>query len=348
MPKRKDPTSLADFRPISLIGCIYKIISKALSNRFKKVIGSVIDEVQSAYVEGRNILDGPLIVNEVCSWAKKLKKKILLFKVDFDKAFDSVNWGYLDSVLLQMGFGNKWRSWIHACLSSARASVVVNGCPTDEFNMSKGVRQGDPLSPFLFIVAMEGLNVALKTAKDKGLFKGVTIPGCSLELSHLFYADDALFMGDWSNNNIKNLARILRCFHATSGLKVNFSKSKGFGIGASDTEKTEWAAILGCVAGSLPFQYLGVPVGANMNLIKNWKPVPDRFNSKLSIWKSRNLSFGGRITLVKAVLGSLPTFYLSLFKAPQGVLESLEKIRRRFLWGARKINGNCTGFLGAR
>lgn len=115
-PKVKDPTSLSDYRLISLIGCIYKIISKLLATRLKKVIGGIIGDVQSAYVEGRNILDGPLVINELNSWAKKTKKKILLFKVDFDKAFDSVNWEYLDNTLDKMGFGSKWRSWIRGCL----------------------------------------------------------------------------------------------------------------------------------------------------------------------------------------------------------------------------------------
>ncbi|KAI3749677.1 hypothetical protein L2E82_20293 [Cichorium intybus] len=290
VPKCKYPTSLVDFRPISLIGCLYKIIPKTLAGRIKQVIGTVVSEVQSAYVVGRNILDGPLIVNEVCTWAKNTDRKVLLFKVDFDKAFDSVNWGYLDSMLMQMGFGSKWRSWIRSCLSSSRSAVVVNGCPIDEFNVSKGVRQGDPLSPFLFIVAMEGLHVAMEAAKIKGIFKGVSIPNCDVSLSYLFYADDTLFMGEWSKQNIKNLARILRCFHVSSGLK----------------------------------------------------PVIERFEAKLSSWKSKCLYFGGRLTLVKFVLGNLPIYYLSLFKAPSGVLVLLEKIRRRFLWGGtddkRKIH----------
>ena len=336
IPKCKDPSSLAEFRPISLIGCTYKIISKLLACRLKQVIGSVVDEVQSAYIEGRNILDGPLIVNEISSWAKKVNKKVLLFKVDFDKAFDSINWSYLDSIQMQMGFGNKWRNWIRACLSSARASVIINGCPTEEFSVSRGVRQGDPLSSFLFILAMEGLNVAINAAKDKGIYKGISFPNCDVSLSHLFYADDALFMGEWSKANIINLARILRCFHVSSGLKVNYSKSKVFGLGASLEENHEWASILGCLAGKLPFTYLGVPVGANMNRKKNWDPVLDRFRNKLSIWKSQTLSFGGRLTLIKSVLRNLPTFYLSLFKAPRGVLESLEQMRRRFLWGGNE------------
>ena len=90
--KCKDPSILTEFRPISLIGCLYKIIAKILACRLKKVVGLVVDEVQSAYVEGRNILDGPLIINEICAWAKKVNKKVLLFKVYFDKSFDSINW----------------------------------------------------------------------------------------------------------------------------------------------------------------------------------------------------------------------------------------------------------------
>ncbi|KAL6554936.1 hypothetical protein OROGR_006194 [Orobanche gracilis] len=219
----------------------------------------------------------------------------------------------------------------------ARASVLVNGSPTREFSLQKGVRQGDPLSSFLFIIAMEGLNLVMKEAVAKGVFKGVAIPGSNTTLSHLFYADDALFLGEWSKGNIKNLSRILKYFYASSGLKVNFNKSKVYGIGVSDREVEEWASPLGCEPASLPFNYLGVPVGANMNLKKNWKPVIDKFNSKLSVWKARSLSFGGRVTLAKSVLGNLPTYFLSLFAAPAGIVDSLEKIRRRFIWG-----GNST------
>ncbi|KAI3710195.1 hypothetical protein L2E82_39969 [Cichorium intybus] len=336
VPKIKDPTSLSDFRPISLIGVIYKIISKTLALRLKRVVGGVISDVQSAYVEGRNILDGPLVINGLYSWANRTKKKLLLFKVDFDKAFDSVNWGYLDSTMEQMGFGTKWRSWISGCLRSSRTSVIINRSPTYEFQISKGVRQGDPLSPFLFIIAMEGLNVALEAARDKGLFKGVKLPRNGPNLTHLFYADDAIFVGEWDRTNLKNLARILRCFHIASGLKVNFNKSRVFGIGAPEAEIANWANIFGCEVGSFPFTYLGVPVGANMNLTKNWKPIVNKFKAKLSKWKSKSLSFGGRLTLISSVLGNLPTYYFSLFTAPIAVTESLERIRRSFLWGGHE------------
>ncbi|KAL4561276.1 hypothetical protein LXL04_033440 [Taraxacum kok-saghyz] len=138
LPMIKDPLVLSDYRPISLIGCVYKIMAKTLAIRLKGVVGSVIGDVQTAFLKGRNILDGPMIINEVCSWAKKSKQKLFLLKVDFDKAFDSINWDSLDSVLLQMGFGVKWRGWIRGCIYSARASVILNGSPTKEFPISRG------------------------------------------------------------------------------------------------------------------------------------------------------------------------------------------------------------------
>ncbi|KAJ0613760.1 putative RNA-directed DNA polymerase [Helianthus annuus] len=165
------------------------------------------------------------------------------------------------------------------------------------------------------------------------MVKGIETPGPGPTISHLLYADDALFVGEWSEKNFQNLARLLRCFHLSSGLKVNFNKSKVFGVGVGNEDVAEMAKILGCEKGLLPFSYLGLPVGSNMGLVKNWKPVIDRFESKLTLWKAKTMSFGGRSTLIKAVLGNLPTYYFSLFNAPIHVIKHLEKIRRRFLWG---------------
>nr|KAJ0197364.1 hypothetical protein LSAT_V11C700352090 [Lactuca sativa] len=333
IPKMKDPLSVGDYRPISLIGCMYKIIAKLLSSRLKRVIGGCIGDVQSAFLEGRNILEGPLIVNEMYSWAKKANEKMLLFKVDFNKAFDSVNWEYLDHIQMQLGFGEKWRRWIQSCLKTPTLSILVNGSPIKEFGMGRGIRQGDPLSPFLFLIAMEGLHIVMEEACAKGIFRGMQVPNSEVCISHLLYADDALFVGEWSDENIKNLARILRFFHVSSGLKVNFDKSKIFGIGVDRQEVTRLVEPLGYKSADFPFTYLGVPIGANMKYKRHWMPVIEKFQSRLNIWKSKTLSFGGRLTLAKAVLGSLPTFYFSLFVAPTGVIKKLESIRRRFLWG---------------
>ncbi|KAJ0511208.1 putative RNA-directed DNA polymerase [Helianthus annuus] len=180
---------------------------------------------------------------------------------------------------------------------------------------------------------MEALHVATIKANAQGIFKGCATPGNGPTVSHLLYADDVLFVGEWSDSNLLNLARLLRCFHLSSGLKVNFNKSQLFGVGVPPDIVESKATILQCKTGAFPFTYLGLPVGANMGLVKSWKPVIQRFEEKLTLWKARTLSFGGRVTLIEAVLGNLPTYYLSLFNAPIQVIKQLEKIRRKFLWG---------------
>ncbi|GAU36101.1 hypothetical protein TSUD_277120 [Trifolium subterraneum] len=193
IPKIDSPQRLNNFRPISLVGSLYKILAKVLANRLRSVIGSVIYESQTAFVKDRQILDGILIANEVVDEARKSKKELMLFKVDFEKAYDSVDWGYLDDVMGRMSFSVLWRKWIKECGCTATASVLVNGSPTDKFPLERGLRQGDPLSPFHFLLEAEGLNVLMEAAVASNLFTGYSIgERDSVSVSHLQFADDTL------------------------------------------------------------------------------------------------------------------------------------------------------------
>lgn len=150
------------------------------------------------------------------------------------------------------------------------------------FKLHHGLRQGDPLSQLLFILAIEALNVAFIEAKNKNFFHGVEVGVDKVHVSHLQFADDALILGDWSKPNIENLSRILTCFHLASGLKVNFNKSKLFGIGTSQLELNSFATTIGCVPSHFLCTYLGLPIGANIARCAKWDPLIDRFHQRLS------------------------------------------------------------------
>ncbi|XP_071741033.1 uncharacterized protein [Rutidosis leptorrhynchoides] len=164
-----------------------------------------------------------------------------------------------------------------------------------------------------------------KAAIDRGLFMGVRIGNDNVLLSHLQYADDTIFIGEWSRENILSLRYLLHCFKLASRLKINFQKSCLYGIGTSGIEVENVANILGCLVGQFPFTYLGLPIGSNMKKLKDWKIVIEKFQCKLASWKMRMMSFGGRLTLIKSVLSSLPLYYFSLFRAPSCVLKILEQ-----------------------
>lgn len=164
IPKKEGSKSFEEYRPISLIGCLYKIIAKTLANRLSKVLDVVISENQSAFVGGRQILDGIVILNEMMDEAKKRKIKRAFFKVDFAKAYDTVDWDFLDDMLKGLNFSTKWRKWVRECVASASSSVLINGSPSDVFNHERGIRQGDPMSPFLFLIVAEGLCLLVKRA----------------------------------------------------------------------------------------------------------------------------------------------------------------------------------------
>ncbi|KAE8721931.1 pentatricopeptide repeat-containing protein [Hibiscus syriacus] len=320
IPKGSNVGSLDDFRPISLVGGMYKILSKCLARRLRCCINVIISESQFAFIPGRQILDCSFIANEGIDLWRKRGLKGCVFKVDFKKAYDSVDWDILFKVMAKMGFGSKWCSWIRMCVSTASVSVLVNGVPTDEFPMARGLRQGCSLSPLLFNLVGELLNLLLRKAVSSGLFSGLVVgkDEDSVNLSHLQFADDLIIFCSASKTQIVNVKRILR------------------------EELLQWANAIGCPVGHFPAEYLGLPLGAKRNSMMLWDPVVQKFHSKLAGWKAKTLSMAGRLVLLKAVLGSLPIYFMSLFKMPSSVSVKLNSIMARFLWGggveARKIH----------
>ncbi|GJX11866.1 RNA-directed DNA polymerase, eukaryota [Tanacetum coccineum] len=245
-------------------------------------------------------------MNELLAWCKRKRKQALIFKVDFAKAYDSVRWDYLLDVLHAFGFGPNWCKWIQGTFTSAMASILVNGSPTTEFPFFRGLKQGDPLAPFLFILVMESLHLSVSRAVSE----------------------------EWSDANLVSLVRILNCFYLASGLKINLQKSQVLGVGISTNVTNHGASLIGCGVMRTPFRYLGVSVGAQMSRNFAWANTIQNLHSWLSRSKVKTLLVGGRLTLLKSVLGASPLYNLSIYKAPTGVLHDMESISSIFFNGA--------------
>ncbi|GJZ47895.1 putative RNA-directed DNA polymerase, eukaryota, reverse transcriptase zinc-binding domain protein [Tanacetum coccineum] len=283
------------------------------SKRVKKAMGNVVGDVQNAFIKGRFILDGVLIANKTVDYLKKNRSKGLIFKVDFEKAYDSLNWRFLIDKMNKMGLEK----------DGANGGVLLR----------KRGKTRRPSFPFLFILAAEGLNAIVKEAVVKGVFKGVKVGSNNVVFSHLQYADDTIFFGEWNKQNAKVLMYILKCFEEVSGLRVNYNKSKLYGVGVSDSELRDMARWMRCSVGDFPFTYLGLPIGDNMRRVDAWNSMIEKFKNRLAEWKAKSMSFGGRLTLVKSVLGSLPLYYFLMFRVPLSVIKQLERVRKNFFWG---------------
>ncbi|KAL5567832.1 hypothetical protein UlMin_024407 [Ulmus minor] len=285
---------------------VQQILAKLLANRLREVLEETISMAQGAFVHNRQILDVVLVASEAVEDYRKRKKKGVIFKVDFEKVYDHVNWDFLDLVLEKKGFGARWRSWMRGCISSANFSIMINGKPRGRFGASRGLRQGDPLSPFLFILVADILGRIMDKAVSIGEVKGFKVGREEVVVSHLQFADDTLFLLDPDQSNIQKVHTILNFFSMCSGLKINMNKSSLAGIHMEDEEVMALAAVVGCEKGSWPMKYLGLPLGGNPNSTEFWNPV--------------------------SVLSSIPIYFMSLFKLPNGVAALLEKMMRQFLW----------------
>ena len=287
VPKKGGAEELKDFRPISLVGSLYKLIAKVFANRLKRVMHGLINRAQNAFVEGRQIMDASLLANEVIDTLLKRKEKWILCKIDIEKAYDQINWNCIIKVLQKMGFGAKWVKWIKRCTSTTSFSVLINGSPTGFFNSSRGLRQGDPLSLYLFVIGMEVFSILVDKATFGGFLSGFKIDnryGEELQINHLLFANDSLVFCSDLRDQLAYLNWILLWFEAIFGLKINLEKSTILPIG-NVVNLEDLAVELGCGTGALPSTYLGFPLGMRRNSLPVWDGVEERFRKKLALWK---------------------------------------------------------------
>jgi hypothetical protein len=283
----------------------------------------------------RQILDSVRIANECLDSRIKSGEPGLICKLDIEKAYDHVNWNFLLYMMKRCGFGDRWCSWIAHCISSARFSVLGNGTPSGFFSSSRRLRQGDSLSPLLFVIVMEALSKMFVVSIRRGFLSGFSVGTGSnvvFNIFHLFFADDTLVFCAANPDHLCFLRVLFLSFEAVSGLKINLAKSVLVPVGDVDN-MDELAGIMGCGVSSLPLKYLGLSLGAPFKAKSIWDDVVGKIERRLASWKRMYLSKGGIVTLIKSTLSNLPTYFLSLFPSPSSVASRIEKLHRDFLWG---------------
>jgi hypothetical protein len=336
IPKENHTTSPLYFWPISLYNVIYKLLTKIIATRLKPILPFIILQEQSGYVEGRQILDNVILAHEVIHSLHSTKSQGMLLKLDLSKAFDKLSWSYLKYTLLAFGFEPNWISWIINLTSSALFSILINGIPSRPFSPTRGIRQGDLLSPFLFIIMAEGLSHTIKeTILDQSL-SGLTPNGFSPPISHNQFVDGLLLMGVPTTREAIRIKSIITLFCEASGMEVNLSKSHVLFFNTPPEIQNHLTLLLGFTHSTLPSTYLGIPLIDNPLRNLSWESIPSKFRKRLSLWTFHSLNLHGRLILLKFVLQALPIYAFSALAAPSFILNTLRNIQRKFLWQGTK------------
>lgn len=219
---------MAEYRPIALCNVYFKIISKLLSLRLKPVLSSIISEHQSAFIPERAIQDNILITHEVLHFLKASKAEkrcTMAVKTDMSKAYDIVEWGFIAKVLKRLGFHEIWTNWIMQCVTTVTYSYLVNDSSYGEVQPYRGIRQGDPMSPYLFILCGEVLSGLCKNAAKNGDLQGVRVARGCPRINYLLFADDTMFFCQSSTKNCAALVEILPKYGRAYGQQINKTKS---------------------------------------------------------------------------------------------------------------------------
>lgn len=336
IPKVSHNPSVGDFRPIACCNVIYKIITKILSKRLITIVKSVVGPSQSAFIQGRNITDNIFLAQELFRHysCKKYSPRCAL-KIDLTKAYDSISWAFLSEVLTAFGCPLVFVQWIMECVSTATYSLSINGSIHGFIAGKRGLRQGDPISPSLFLICMEYFSrlLAKRTFESDFNFH----PKCEkLRITHLAFADDLLLFTRGDFLSVRILMQALDDFGDASGLRVNGSKSAFFSVGIKEPDLARILSVVRMPARVLPVRYLGVPLAAQRLKVADFSPLISKLVDKVNSWASKTLSYAGRLELIRSVLQGVECYWIQIFPLPVSVIDRVTQICRAFLWGSKK------------
>ena len=327
----KDKEYIKNWRPVTLLNVDYKILSGVIAKRIQLFLDPLISETQKGFVKDRFIGECTRLVSDIIHHLRKSKQPGIILLIDFAKAFDSLEWGFINKTLKYFNFGDGIQKWVKIFYNRIESCVINNGHCSERFGLQRGVRQGDPLSPYLFILAAQILTTALQNNQN---IKGIKIDNTEYLLSQL--ADDTTLFLENDELSFRTCLNVLGKFSIISGLEINYSKTVGIKIGISNNLKystgggknIQWQS-------NGKFTLLGIKYNLDQedftetNYVNKLKEI----ESCLNCWIGRHLTIYGRICIIKSLaLPKLVHLFSSIPNPPERIIKGIEDICFKFIW----------------
>ncbi|XP_019149856.1 PREDICTED: uncharacterized protein LOC109146658 [Ipomoea nil] len=336
IPKKKVPEKVGDLRPIALCNVAYKVIAKVLANRLKEVLEEVISPAQSAFIKDRLLSDNIIMAGEIGHYLRRHRQGAVgwsALKLDMAKAYDRMEWSFLEGMFGALGFDPAWTELIMMCVSTINYNITVNDESVGVVTPSRGIRQGDPLSPYLFIICAEGLSTLFSRAEARGDIHGLKIARGAPPVSHLLFADDCLLFFKACTQEMQAVKNVLDLYCAASGQQINFDKSSlMFSASTSPTMRIDIANSLGVRLTDDLGKYLGLLSLLGRNKVATFRFIEHKIRDRMASWRTKFISRAGKEILLKSIAQSLPIFAMSVYLLPLTVCDRLERLMNRYWW----------------
>ena len=335
IPKGDRPREfLKNWRPISLLNVVYKIGSSCIANRIKNVLPDLINEDQTGFVPGRYIGDNLRLIYDIIYYLKNENQPGLLISIDFEKAFDSVDWHFMEKTLKHFGFGPDILRWISSFYNDIKSSILVNGQASTSFKIARGCRQGDPISPYLFILCAEILACRIREDQD---IKPIKIDDTEFKISQ--FADDTTFLLEGDRHSYEKLFNHLDLFSKTSGLKLNHEKTNNIWLGSESKSNARWLPHLDMSWNPPKFKILGLWFTNNVENMEQMNTQDKYLETKLlfAAWAKRSNTPIGRVVVLKSlILSKLIYLWIMLPNPPDDLINELQNKCYNFVWDGKR------------
>ena len=336
IPKKNDPKQTSDYKPISLGNVVSIILYKVLANRLKTILPTIISEAQSTFVPNQLITDNTTVAYELLHrmWNKRNGKVgQMVVKLDIRKAYNRVEWGFLRNIMIKLGLDHRWVNMAMETITTASYSVTINREPKGFISHSRGIKQGDPFSPYLFLLCAKGLLALLRKAEENRS-QGSFASKHGVRISHLLFPDDSLLFCQATVDECRRLLELFGKYEGASRQAINRQKtSLFFSKNTRQEVRNEIQQLLGARVMTECEKYLGLPMPNGKSKVGTFKELHGRITKRVMGWKEKFISKAGHEILIKMVAQAIPTYSMSLFKLPKSICDNINSLLARYWWG---------------